>query len=165
MCTRWANPNPNPNPHPNPNPNRTPNQVGANYSHFNMFKLLEVGLADEPGPSTLHRLANPNPKPNPNPSPDPNLTLHRQARVDALPVPRSLADVATRLSDVSDAAYPIYRNMTLHSLLLDARSGRLRGWCCGSAPASGDPPAYDWHLPSFFPVAQTSAAAVEARKV
>ena len=117
-------------------------EVGANYSHFNMFKHLEAGLADEPGPSTLHR----------------------QARADALPAPRSLADVASRLSDVADAAYPIYRNMTLHSLLLDARSGRLRGWCCGSAPASGDPPAYDWHLPSFFPVAQRSAAAVEARK-
>ena len=93
----------------------------------------------------------------------PTLTL--QARADALPAPRSLAEVAAVLSDVADAAYPIYRNMTLHSLLLDARSGRLRGWCCGSAPASGEPPAYDWHLPSFFPAAQSSAAVVEARKV
>ena len=104
-------------------------EVGGNYSHFNMFKHLEAGEADEPEPSTLHR----------------------QARVDALPAVRSLADVASRLSDVADAAYPIYRNMTLHSLLLDARSGRLRGWCCGSAADSGQAPAYDWHLPSFFP--------------
>ena len=115
-------------------------EVGANYSHFNMFKHLEAGVADEPGPSTLHR----------------------QARVDALPALRSLADVASRLSDVADVAYPIYRNMTLHSLLLDARSGRLRGWCCGSAAASGNPPTYDWHLPSFFP-AQRSTSIVEAR--
>ena len=73
--------------------------------------------------------------------------------------------MAAVLSDAADAAFPIYRNMTLHSLLLDARSGRLRGWCCGRAPASGAPPAYDWHLPSFFPAAQSSAALVEARKV
>ena len=118
-------------------------EVTANYSHFNMFKHLEAGIADQPAPSTLHR----------------------QARADALPTPRSLAEVARVLSDVADAAYPIYRNMTLHSLLLDARSGRLRGWCCGSAPASGEPPAYDWHLPSFFPAAHSSAALVEARKV
>ena len=42
-------------------------EVGANYSHFNMFKHLEAGLADQPSPSTLQR----------------------QARADALPAPRS----------------------------------------------------------------------------
>jgi len=102
--------------------------VGSNYSHFNMFKHLQVGVADGPEPSTLHR----------------------QARVDSLPAVTSLAEIASRLSDQSDPLYPIYRPMTLHTLILDANSGWLRGWCCGVAAASGEPPAYDWHLPSFF---------------
>ena len=40
--------------------------------------------------------------------------------------------------------------MTLHSLLLDARGGWLRGWCCGTPAASGAPPVYEFHLPTFF---------------
>ena len=103
-------------------------EVTANYSHFNMFKHLQVGVADAPEPSTLHR----------------------QARVDALPAVASLADIAARLSDTADASYPLYRNMTLHSLLLDARGGWLRGWCCGTPAASGAPPVYEFHLPTFF---------------
>ena len=103
-------------------------EVARNYSHFNMFKHLEVGEADTPEPSTLHR----------------------QARVDALPAVRNADDIAARLSDHEDPDYPIYRNMTLHTLIVDGSSGRLRGWCCGTAAHSGAPPMYDWHVPSFF---------------
>ena len=99
---------------------------------------LEVGVVDGPESSTLHR----------------------QARVDALPAVASLEDIAARLSDHADAEWPIYRNMTLHTFILDAKSGRLRGWCCGTAAASGEPPAYDWHLLSFFEGAKKPAPAV-----
>jgi hypothetical protein len=99
----------------------------ANYSHFNMFKTLEVGLADAPEPSTVHR----------------------QARVDALPPVRDMADIAERLSDDHDRQYPIYRDMTLHTLVLDGASGVLQGWCCGRR-AAVDPPDYHWDLSSFF---------------
>jgi hypothetical protein len=58
-----------------------------------MVKTLEVGLADAPEPSTVHR----------------------QARVDALPPVRNMADIAERLSDDHDRQYPIYRGMTLHT--------------------------------------------------
>lgn len=100
---------------------------GANYSHFNMFKELEVGTADVPGVSSVHR----------------------QARVDALPAVRTRADIAARLSDSADAAYPIYRNMTLHTVILDGPTGRLDLWCCGLR-ASVDPPVYSWNLHKFF---------------
>lgn len=81
---------------------------------------------------------------------DRNSTLHRQARLDSLPPPRSVADVQARLSDTHDATWPIFRPMTLASLILDGASGALRVWCCHSAPASGEPPAYSWQLLDFF---------------
>ena len=106
----------------------------ANYSHFNMYKHLEVGVADGPE----------------------NSTLHRQARVDALPPARSLADVKARLSDTADSAYPIFRDMTLTSLVLDGASGRLNVWCCHHSALDG-PPAYSWSLKDFFVGAEDDA--------
>ena len=104
-----------------------PSEAGANYSHFNMFKELEVGVADDPGVSTVHR----------------------QARVDALSPVRNAADIAARLSDDADPLYPIFRNMTLHTLILDGPTGELTVWCCGRRAAT-DKPSYRWNLLSFF---------------
>lgn len=102
---------------------------GGNWSHFNLFKLPPFrGHADERSSSVSSQ--------------------HRQARVDALPPVRSATDVAARLSDTADEAFPIYRNMTLHTLILDGLSGTLRMWCCGRR-AAFDEPQFTWHLPSF----------------
>ena len=62
----------------------------------------------------------------------------------------SKSDIRARLSDRADSEYPIFRNMTLHTLVLDGATGRLEGWCCGTAAASGAPPAYTFDLLSFF---------------
>ena len=99
----------------------------ANYSHFNLFKEVDVGC-DE-GASTS--------------------SLHRQARVDTLPAVRSAADIAMRLSDTADPAYPIYRNMTLHTLILDGDTADLHVWCCGRSATSGAP-AYRWNMLDFW---------------
>ena len=76
--------------------------------------------------------------------------MHRQARFDALPAARTIADVRARLSDTADAAYPVYRPMTLTSIVLDGATGTLDVWCCGSSPASGAPPVYKWDVLSWF---------------
>ena len=101
---------------------------GANYSHFNMYKHLEVGVADVPEPSTVHR----------------------QARVDSMDPPRTMDDIAARLSDRADSQYPIFRDMTLLTILLDGATGTLRAWCCHHRAVDGDPPAYTWDLGKFF---------------
>lgn len=94
----------------------------GNYSHFNMYKELVV--------SDYHEAS----------------TLHRQARVDSLPAPRSAQDIKAILSDTADREYPVFRNMTLATLVLDGASGRLDVWCCGVAAASGVKPAHSWNI-------------------
>ena len=101
----------------------TRNPVGAsNYSHFNRFKSLEV---QEDG----HR----------------NSSIHRQAKLDSYPAPATVDDIAERLSDTTDSEYPIFREMTLATLLLDGLSRSLRVWCCGRAATSG-PPDFSWSV-------------------
>ena len=100
--------------------------IGANYSHFNRFK--EMTAVEDDG----HRLS----------------SSHRQARVDALPGVRTSGDIRSRLSDTADAAYPLFRNMTISSLVLDGTSGMLDAWCCGHRPLDS-PPTYRWSLLSF----------------
>ena len=68
--------------------------------------------------------------------------------MDALPPVRSAADIASRLSDTA-GAYPIFRNMTLTTLVLDGASGRLRVWCCGQRAVDAEP-LYQWDLGSFW---------------
>ena len=91
----------------------------ANYSHMNMFKELEVGVADEPEPSTLHR----------------------QARVDALPPARTADDIRAILSDDADPVYPIYRDMTLTTLVLDGLTGPLQERLFAGAAGGGARPS------------------------
>lgn len=102
-------------------------KVSTNYSHFNAFK--EIRNVEEDG----HR----------------DSSHHRQARVDALPAPRTADDIVHRLSDTTDTAYPIYRAMTLATLVLDGAERLLQVWCCGSSATSG-PPIHSWDLGHFF---------------
>jgi len=98
----------------------------GNYSHVNLYKRLEVQQYMEPS------------------------SLHRQARLNALPAPRSRNDVMSHLSDSADRDYPIFRPTTVATLILDGATGGLEVWCCGH-PAAGDaPPVYRWNLHSFF---------------
>lgn len=101
----------------------------SNYSHFNHFKEI----VSPPVKEDAHRTS----------------SLHRQARLDALPAPQSTADIALRLSDTADTEYPIYRQMTLATLILDGAARSLHVWCCGRSATSG-PPAFKWDLRSFF---------------
>merc|ERR1740121_2542266 len=78
----------------------------GNYSHFNMYKELQPGLLDDFQPSTVHR----------------------QARIDKLPASHSVNDVMNRLSDTADKDYPVWRNITVGTFVLDGSSGILRTW-------------------------------------
>lgn len=99
----------------------------ANYSHFNAFKEIR-GVEDDG-----HRLS----------------SHHRQARVDSLPSVRTADDIVRRLSDTADPIYPIYREMTLATLVLDGAKKLLQVWCCGHS-ATSEPPLYRWDLGRFF---------------
>ena len=88
----------------------------------------QVGIADAPEPSTLHR----------------------QARIFALSPARSAADIRAILSDHADPAYPIFRGMTLTTMVLDGLSGKLSVWCCGDSATGGKPPLYEWNVLHFF---------------
>lgn len=98
----------------------------SNYSHFNVYKQ-SVDHTDQ-----FHAIS----------------SIHRQARANVLPAPLAIADLKSLLSDIGDAAYPIFRKYTLASLVLDG-SGRLDVWCCGGAP-SRTKPCYSWNVLHFF---------------
>ena len=95
-------------------------QGGANYSHFNIYKRLHVE-EDSEGSSSVER----------------------QRAADALPAPRTRADVAALLGEP-----PFMRPSTIASLVLDD-SGRLEAWGGGAGPA-GSAPLYSWNLKGFF---------------
>ncbi len=76
-------------------------------------------------------------------------SAHRQARVDALPALRTAEDIVRTLSDDADGAYPIFRNMTLTTVVLDGASGDFRVWCCGTKAKDAEP-LYEWNLHTFF---------------
>merc|ERR1712217_432424 len=91
------------------------------------YKTLQPGVLDPPEPSSRHR----------------------QSRVDALPGVRDVDDIISRLSDAADRKFPIFRNITVGTLILNGASGRMRVWGYGRAAASG-PPTYDWNIHTFF---------------
>ena len=97
--------------------------LASNYSHFNRFK--EIDGVQEDG--------------------NRNSSRHRQAKLDSYAAPATARDVADRLSDTTDPAYPIFRDMTLATLVLDGLSRSLQVWCCGRAATSGAPD-YVWNL-------------------
>jgi hypothetical protein len=97
-----------------------------NYSHFNEFKHLQTA-----GGNRID---------------DPRIFPHdpRQARVDALPPPRSDRDVMDRLSDAQ-----VFRpTATITTLVVNGSTGVLRLWC--GVPSASNPPAYIWDMLNFF---------------
>merc|ERR1719240_2176858 len=87
-----------------------------NYSHFNEFKHLWTARG-----KTID---------------DPKMFIHdpRQARVDALPAPRSDMDVMERLSDAE-----VFRpTATITTVVVNGSTGVLRLWC-GVPSASNAP--------------------------
>jgi len=86
--------------------------VVGNFSHFNMYKVLEV--PQQPDPSTFHR----------------------QARADQIPAPQSATDILRILGDNKDTQWPIYRNgappdtgsVTVATALFDLDRHRVSIW-------------------------------------
>ena len=102
--------------------------VGANYTHENMYKASAFrGRLDSSDASTVHR----------------------QRRLDALPPPHTFEDVAARLGNTEDVQYPIYRETTLASLVLDGKTSNLHVWE-NTNPALASQPSRIWDLKRFF---------------
>lgn len=98
--------------------------VVSNYSHFNIFKQLR-DIPEEGDRSSSH---------------------HRQARVDAMPRSSSWTDIVTRLGDQQDRNYPIYRNITLSTVVLDGLTGVLRAWDGENPRMNIQNPTHVWNL-------------------
>ena len=79
----------------------------------------------------------------PNPSP-----INRQARLDQLPPPQTWSDVAVRLGDMKDPNWPIYRDATLLTVVIDGATKELRAWE-DQNPATSEP-AKKWNIGTFF---------------
>ena len=79
----------------------------GNYSHMNMFKHLKLGQQMDRGDYS---------------------TEHRQERINALQAPKCVKDIANILGDHEDVKYPIYRDITLATLILDGYNNILRIW-------------------------------------
>ena len=79
----------------------------GNYSHLNMFKHLKLGQQMDRGDYS---------------------TEHRQERINALQAPKSVNALANILGDQEDVKYPIYRDITLATLILDGYNNILRIW-------------------------------------
>ena len=99
--------------------------VARNYSHVNMYKHANLtgGVADVPNQSSLHR----------------------QVRLDQLPPPVSWRDIARALSDTVDKEYPLYRSITLTTVIFDAASGLIQSWD-GQPAHNEQPPTHRWIL-------------------
>lgn len=106
----------------------------GNYTHFNLYKRLGNSSIDWPQASTMNR----------------------QARADFLAAPRSRDDIAEILSDVDGTDYPIWRDITIATLLTDGATGRLDAYCCGESAAT-HAPAHSWDVLDFFGAPATAA--------
>jgi len=99
----------------------------ANYSHENNFKQRPfAGKLDAVDASSFHR----------------------QARLDALPAPRSSTDVLRRLGDTNDPKLPLYRPTTLATLVMDSSTNCISAW--ENANPSKGPPTRVFNLSTFF---------------
>ena len=78
----------------------------GNYSHMNMFKHLKSGEDNDKGDNSTER---------------------RQQRVWQLDAPKSLDDMRRILGDI-EGNYPIYRKITLATLILTEKDHLLRVW-------------------------------------
>jgi hypothetical protein len=97
-----------------------------NYTHFNEFKHLQTKKGTRIDDAQLFVK-------------DP-----RQGRADALPAPRSDADVMARLSDAK-----IFRpTATITTIVVNGSTGVLKVWC--GVPSASHSPAYTWDILNFF---------------
>eukprot|EP00040_Diaphanoeca_grandis_P018940 m.99711 g.99711 ORF g.99711 m.99711 type:complete len:395 (-) comp27181_c0_seq2:117-1301(-) len=97
----------------------------GNNSHFNSYKRIVVKQ-------------------------DPFLSsIVRQRRVDLLPPPRSVSDIASILSNTADGPLnSLLRNITIATLLVDGVSGLLEAW--GGLASESTPAIHSWNLTTFF---------------
>ena len=117
--------------------------VQENYSHFNMFKHLKIGIEHDEGD---------------------NSTRHRQKRVNELPPPSTIDDIRNILGDTQDQAYPIYRDITLSTLILNGKTKTLEVWIDKNPSLPSSDPYFSFHLPTFFTTAGTHALNKEEQK-
>ena len=80
-------------------------------------------------------------------------TEHRQQRVWALDVPRSVTDVAKILGDIegNKDGFPIYRKITLTTLIVSEKTKELMIWIDAN-PSTGGSPDIVWNLTSLVRV-------------
>ena len=109
--------------------------VQGNYSHFNMFKHLKIGIQHDEGD---------------------NSTRHRQKRVNELPPPSTTHDIRNILGDTQDQAYPIYRDITLSTLVLNGKTKTLEVWIDQNPSLPSSDPFFSFHLPTFFTTTGTN---------
>jgi len=102
-------------------------RVKQNYTHTNEFKHLQQGIFVDDGEDSA---------------------THRQARLDEMDAPASLADIAEMLGDTKDGAFPVYRDITLSTNLLDVSSGILTVW--DGTNAMSQAPTWQWNIITWF---------------
>merc|ERR1712070_389620 len=101
--------------------------VTTNFSHMNMYKSPALrGRLDSAQPSTMHR----------------------QDRLNVLPAPHVEQDVRSRLGDTHDEAFPIYRNITLTTVVADGLARQVMVWE-NSNPYLREPTTI-WNLSTSF---------------
>lgn len=99
---------------------------GSTLNHFNVYKNLAVGNAN-----------------------DPRNSASRQTRATELLVDAQTgSDVAAVLSDCTAATFPLFRKQTLVSWLLDVQGGVVSVWA-GVRPTHALP-AYVWNIATFW---------------
>jgi hypothetical protein len=101
----------------------------ANYSHFNMFKHLAIGENADQGDDS---------------------TRHRQARVNEIAIPHTVQDIVSILGDTEDTLYPIYRDITLSTLVLNGENSQLDVWIDKNPSVPTSRPHFSFNLRTFF---------------
>lgn len=102
--------------------------VSKNYTHENMYKhkdmLDGVGKFDAS-------------------------SFYRQEALNSFATPSNCKDIEMMLSDTSNTNYPVFRNITLTTMILNLKTLNLNVWCCGKNALQHDP-VYQWDLSEWF---------------
>ena len=103
-------------------------EIHGNYTHENMYKHTDMldGIGKFDASS-----------------------FYRQRALDAFHRPSQCKDIQSMLSDRRDKNYPVFRNITLTTMILDTKTLHLHVWCCGQTAAAYDP-VYSWNLSSWL---------------
>ena len=76
-------------------------------------------------------------------------SFYRQIALNTFPAPTGCNDIQSMLSDTSDRNYPVFRNITLTTMILNTKTLQLHVWCCGKNAAEHEP-VYLWNLSKWF---------------